>query len=76
MSEEGAMTGKDENLNSEIGSEIMLSLRSKLGESDKGIEAIHLEKYLSRRLESLSQSSRLESSIGAEEKLEYSLVLL
>ena len=38
----GAMNGKDETLNSELGSEIILSSRSKVEESNGGIDTRNL----------------------------------
>ena len=54
LSEEGVTTGKDETLSLEIGSEIMLSSRSKPGESDRRVEARNLEKESSNRHDSLA----------------------
>ena len=48
------MTIKGETLSSELGSEIILLLRSKSRESDGGVDAIKLEKVLPIFLDSLS----------------------
>ena len=59
------MSTKDKTLNLELGSEIILLLMSKSGESDGVVDAKKLEKVSYVRLDSLVHSSIFELSTGA-----------